>query len=114
MQDSTDTSSSLENKNFPYLDSDGSFRNDDPRNVTDHVELEDGQWHMITLTTNPDDKGYRLYIDGELAGVTPKSKGLKLHALKFLFSIPASILLVVSVCHRMNSQCRLASFLWGI
>ncbi|CAD7694655.1 unnamed protein product, partial [Ostreobium quekettii] len=60
-----------------YMDSDGSIANNDERNVTNHVEIEDGNWHMFTVTTQPSGgKGYRIYIDGELAASTPDSKGV--------------------------------------
>lgn len=57
------------------MDSDGLYNVDTPRNKTDHVELEDGQWHMVTVTTNPKTKGYRIYIDGQLGGSTPDVDG---------------------------------------
>ena len=60
-----------------FMDSDGSVSIIGERNVTDHVDIEDGDWHMITITTQPSGKkGYRIYIDGELAAATPNQKGL--------------------------------------
>jgi hypothetical protein len=55
-----------------YLDSDGGFMNNMPRNVPGHVPLDDGKWHMITVTSQPDgSKGYSLYVDGILGGTSP-------------------------------------------
>lgn len=32
-------------------------------------DLKDGSWHMLTLTSQPDGSlGYRMYVDGALAG----------------------------------------------
>ncbi|GMH45693.1 hypothetical protein BSKO_13656 [Bryopsis sp. KO-2023] len=76
VMDSNDGNRTLDD-GFPFLDSDGSFENNKLRNVTDHVELEDGQWHMVTLTTKPRGAtGIKLYIDGELAGETPDVPGV--------------------------------------
>ena len=34
-----------------------------------HVyNLQDGQWHMVTLTTLPGTAGFAMYLDGALAG----------------------------------------------
>lgn len=34
--------------------------------------VSDGAWHMLTLTTLPDgSKGFRMYVDGALAGQLP-------------------------------------------
>ena len=55
-----------------YLDSDGGFMNNMPRNVPGHVDLTDGKWHMITLTTRPDGSpGFSVYVDGVLGGTSP-------------------------------------------
>merc|ERR1711887_420991 len=37
-----------------YLDSDGLISDNDARDTPGHVDLEDGQWHMLTVTTRPD------------------------------------------------------------
>lgn len=50
-----------------YLDSDGSVGYNGPRKGTKESPFADGQWHMVTLTSQPDgSKGYRLYVDGAL------------------------------------------------
>lgn len=75
LQDSNDENGTVRDKTYGFLDSDGLYNTEEPRNKTDHVELEDGQWHMLTLTTNPKTKGYRIYIDGQLAANTPDVDG---------------------------------------
>lgn len=42
-----------------------------------HSKLDDGEWHMITVTTLPEekDKGFRIYVDGALAAETPAGEG---------------------------------------
>eukprot|EP00212_Chloropicon_laureae_P003902 CAMPEP_0197488208 /NCGR_PEP_ID=MMETSP1311-20131121/3186_1 /TAXON_ID=464262 /ORGANISM="Genus nov. species nov., Strain RCC856" /LENGTH=1764 /DNA_ID=CAMNT_0043032175 /DNA_START=186 /DNA_END=5480 /DNA_ORIENTATION=+ len=55
-----------------YLDSDGGFMNNMPRNVPGHVPLDDGKWHMVTVTTRDDGKrGFAVYVDGILGGTSP-------------------------------------------
>lgn len=42
--------------------------------IGNSTALFDGRWHLYTLTTMPDSSpGYRVYIDGELAGQVNKS-----------------------------------------
>ena len=57
-----------------WLDSDGYVANNSNRSTEElppgMVDVNDGQWHMITLSTLEDDSpGYALYVDGELAGM---------------------------------------------
>ena len=55
-----------------FLDSDGRFMDNNPRNMPGHVNLEDEDWHMVTLTTKENaKKGFLLYVDGVLAGEAP-------------------------------------------
>lgn len=55
-----------------FLDSDGGFMNNAPRNVPGHTDLEDNAWHMVTLTTMGEGKkGYAVYVDGILGGTAP-------------------------------------------
>eukprot|EP01025_Chloroclados_australasicus_P044240 TRINITY_DN4782_c0_g1_i1.p1 TRINITY_DN4782_c0_g1~~TRINITY_DN4782_c0_g1_i1.p1 ORF type:complete len:770 (+),score=55.11 TRINITY_DN4782_c0_g1_i1:95-2404(+) len=50
-----------------YLDSDNQISNNEYRPVVDY-EVDDGEWHMYTLTTHIDSTpGYSVYIDGFLA-----------------------------------------------
>jgi hypothetical protein len=55
-----------------YLDSDGVVAGDNHRGsagVDPAVDVDDGGWHMVTLTTlGRGEKGYALYVDGRLAG----------------------------------------------
>lgn len=70
VKDSTDSSI------VSFLDSDGRYNDntDVDRNLKDHIDTDDGHWHMVTLTTFPRRagetlrKGYQLYIDGKLGG----------------------------------------------
>jgi len=60
-----------------YLDSDGRFMDNNPRNMPGHVDFDDGAWHMATITSNGSGKrGYRMYVDGVLAGEAPPSSML--------------------------------------
>ena len=55
-----------------WLDSDGGYMNNYARDVPGHVDLEDNQWHMLTLSTMPGTpNGFAVYVDGVLAGVAP-------------------------------------------
>jgi hypothetical protein len=55
-----------------YIDSDGAWMNNSPRDTPGHVDLEDGRWHMITLSTMPGGgSGFTVYMDGVLAAVSP-------------------------------------------
>jgi len=55
-----------------YIDSDGAWMNNSPRDTPGHVDLEDGRWHMITLSTMPSGgMGFTVYVDGVLAAVSP-------------------------------------------
>ncbi|GLC41484.1 hypothetical protein PLESTM_001201000 [Pleodorina starrii] len=54
-----------------FVDSDGSVGNDKPRTWAprdDGVNIADGGWHMITVSTNWSGPGYSLYVDGMLRG----------------------------------------------
>ena len=43
-----------------------------PRNTIGHVNLEDGNWHMFTLTTKANgEPGYEIFVDGTLGGTFP-------------------------------------------
>eukprot|EP00884_Botryococcus_braunii_P015271 jgi/Botrbrau1/2427/Bobra.0395s0049.1 len=66
VKDSTDFPLS-NNESYVYLDSDGNVSSNKNRSVK--VQPDDGNWHMVTLTTHTDgSKGYALYVDGTLAG----------------------------------------------
>eukprot|EP00216_Chloropicon_sp_CCMP2111_P006625 CAMPEP_0198234118 /NCGR_PEP_ID=MMETSP1446-20131203/211_1 /TAXON_ID=1461542 ORGANISM="Unidentified sp, Strain CCMP2111" /NCGR_SAMPLE_ID=MMETSP1446 /ASSEMBLY_ACC=CAM_ASM_001112 /LENGTH=1741 /DNA_ID=CAMNT_0043914847 /DNA_START=161 /DNA_END=5386 /DNA_ORIENTATION=- len=55
-----------------FLDSDGGYMNNAARNIPGHVDMDDGKWHMVTITTNTDgSKGYSIYVDGVLGGSAP-------------------------------------------
>lgn len=59
-----------------YLNSDGSYGDEARLPTGSSPTLHDGKWHMITLTSKPDgSKGFRLYMDGELAESSPESEG---------------------------------------
>merc|ERR1711977_733625 len=52
-----------------WLDSDGWLGNNKERDTPGHVDLTDGDWHMVTLTTRTKDReGYAIFVDGELGG----------------------------------------------
>merc|ERR1712100_814986 len=60
-----------------FLDSDGGFMNNSPRNVPGHTDLEDNEWHMVTLTTMGEGKkGYAVYVDGILGSRRPRGPGM--------------------------------------
>ena len=55
-----------------FFDSDGKFMDNQPRNTIGHVNLEDGNWHMFTLTTKASgESGYQIFVDGTLGGTFP-------------------------------------------
>ena len=62
-----------------FLDSDGRYNDNTARDLTGHVDTDDGRWHMYTLTTfasegdGPRKPGYLVYIDGMLAGVVSET-----------------------------------------
>ena len=67
VKDSNDNSAPI------FLDSDGMVNNDEARSHgSDVIDINDGKWHMITLSTSPTHgKGYRMYVDGALAAAIP-------------------------------------------
>merc|ERR1711977_659769 len=61
-----------------YLDSDGypwlAQKFSGNRVVPDDMSVVDGRWHMVTVTSlGEGKKGYRMYIDGVLAGEMPQA-----------------------------------------
>ncbi|GAB4817823.1 hypothetical protein N2152v2_004869 [Parachlorella kessleri] len=67
VKDESDTTNAL-----VYLDSDGRVNDNSNRTGREprpHADLNDGRWHMITLSTFPNDtKGYTLFVDGREVG----------------------------------------------
>jgi len=52
-----------------FLDSDGLVANNDARDMPGHIDVNDDEWHMVTITTRADGgKGYAIFVDGVLGG----------------------------------------------
>ena len=53
--------------------SDGQVNNNNARDIDGHIDVTDDRWHMYTLVAYPaaEDKpaGYRVYVDGRIAGI---------------------------------------------
>ena len=65
-----------DNATTSYLDSDGTYNNNQTRTNQGQKHVTDGRWHFITLTTRVDGgKGFMLYIDGSLAAQLPPPPG---------------------------------------
>jgi hypothetical protein len=61
-----------DNSTTSFLDSDGTYDNDENRTDSNQKHVTDGLWHFITLTSRIDgQKGYMLYVDGSLAAQLP-------------------------------------------
>lgn len=63
------------------MDSDGAVeRVSVPNGINStHTDLDDGKWHMITVTTiSEEKKGFRIYVDGELTAETPDNGGTRI------------------------------------
>lgn len=56
-----------------------------PKANPKHSELDDGKWHMVTVTTldKKKRKGFRIFIDGKLVAETPKEEGVVSSTLLF-------------------------------
>lgn len=68
-QDEDDTDEEL------YVDSDGLIGVTDFIERTPSVKIQDGNWHMYTFTTNPPgEEGYKVYVDGIIAGEVDAEK----------------------------------------
>lgn len=61
-----------DNSTTSYLDSDGTYNDNNNRTGSSADHVTDGNWHFITLTSRIDgQKGYMLYVDGSLAAQLP-------------------------------------------
>ena len=70
-------------------------------NQQQSVNLADGQWHMVTLTTHPEGgKGFQLYVDGSLAG--QMSPGIQYTGTSLLLSPPPA-----ELHHGLSRHCNL-------
>jgi len=67
MKDSTDVYEGASSETF--LDSDGFVANNLARDAPGHIDVNDNEWHMITISSRPDmGKGYVVFVDGVLGG----------------------------------------------
>lgn len=61
-----------DNNTTSFLDSDGTYNNNENRTDQGQKHVTDGLWHFIMLTTRIDGgKGFMLYVDGSLAAQLP-------------------------------------------
>ena len=61
-----------DNSTTSYLDSDGTYVNNNNRTGSNGQRVTDGNWHFVTLTSRIDgQKGFMLYVDGSLAAQLP-------------------------------------------
>lgn len=66
-----------------YLDSDGTYDNNNERTAANLKNVSDGDWHFVTVTTRLDQlKGFMVYIDGTLAAQLPVPGRVTLQHLK--------------------------------
>lgn len=57
------------------LDSDGQYNDDSPwPSNAAFLNVSNGGWHMATVTTRNDSKGFVVYMDGQLAGKVALNK----------------------------------------
>ncbi|BDA48704.1 hypothetical protein COCOBI_12-3860 [Coccomyxa sp. Obi] len=75
VKDSTDLDTSS------FLDSDGHYGDNSARNQLNTNPVDDGAWHMMTVTTHPDgSRGFLVYVDGNLAASLPSTDPNALNA----------------------------------
>lgn len=61
-----------DNETTSFLDSDGTYNNNQPRLSNSALRVTDGLWHFVTLTNRLDGKpGYLVYLDGSLVAQLP-------------------------------------------
>ncbi|KAK9917704.1 hypothetical protein WJX75_007350 [Coccomyxa subellipsoidea] len=64
-----------------FLDSDGHYGDNTARNQLNSNPVDDGAWHMVTVTTHQDGTaGFQVYIDGNLAASLPSTDPKALNA----------------------------------
>ena len=55
-----------------FLDSDGTYNNNDVRTTTNFKTVNDGLWHFVAISNNYyDQHGWVMYVDGLLAAELP-------------------------------------------
>lgn len=93
-----------------YLDSDGTVGSDltkeaRPR-TPPHADVNDGRWHMITLSTLPNGtKGYALYVDGAWVGeLGPGSTTVDGRSVDATGGGPADLTDSIYLCSRSDSD----------
>lgn len=57
-----------DNNDTEFLDSDGQTDVNALPDYSAAKNVTDGDWHMVTVTSQPGGRGYYLYVDGVLAG----------------------------------------------
>eukprot|EP00887_Chlorella_sp_A99_P005410 scaffold1.g5410.t1 len=99
MQDANDDATAL-----TFVDSDGAVSSNAFRNTTGLLDVNDGDWHMITLSTFPNNTaGYALYVDGREAGaITNASTGTFGAPVEATGGQPAEIDEPIHLCARSD------------
>ncbi|XRB11235.1 hypothetical protein RI054_02g10500 [Pseudoscourfieldia marina] len=88
-----------------YLDSDGKFTSNQPRDTPGHVDVLDGNWHMLTLSTHATGgDGFEIYVDGKLGATIPRPEDRQQLGVKMDGGGPIKLNDTVYLCGRNDEH----------
>ncbi|KAI3433615.1 hypothetical protein D9Q98_003424 [Chlorella vulgaris] len=87
-----------------YLDSDGSLNSEASNRTLEHSDVNDGGWHMVTVSTFPNGtRGYSVFVDGQqVASLSPATQLMNGSAPKVTGGDPARLTDAITLCARSD------------
>ncbi|PRW58639.1 hypothetical protein C2E21_2984 [Chlorella sorokiniana] len=88
-----------------YLDSDGQIESMTGQRRPKHADVNNGEWHMLTLSTYPNDTlGYTLFVDGQPAGSLSSASRINGSLVDVTGGDPAQLTSNIYLCSRSDSD----------